>query len=283
MNKERILPDYSVLMSVYKNENPDFLKTAMDSMWNQSVPTDDFVLLCDGPLTPELDTVIRNMDQEHNALHVIRFPENHGLGYALQVGVRECKNELIARMDSDDISRQERCEKELRIFADHPELAIVGAVIEEFIEIEQDSFVPSAVNSKRVVPEKPEQIYTFAKMRNPFNHPSVMFKKSAVLFAGNYSDVRYLQDYYLWAHMLIAGFKGYNIQESLVFMRADDNLFRRRSGRLYRDLQLNLFRYMKEQGFITNTQYVKSCALRTASSMAPNWLRRFVFQKVLRK
>ena len=282
MNNKKNLPDYSVLMSVYKNEKPDYLKTAMNSMWNQTVPPADFVLMCDGPLTPELDAVIRNMEQAHAELRVIRFPENHGLGHALQVGVKECKNEYVARMDSDDISRPERCEKELRVFENHPELAIVGSVIEEFTEIEPDSFVPSAVNSKRVVPETSEQIVEFSKKRNPFNHPSVMFRKSAVMAAGNYQDVRYMQDYYLWTHMLIAGYKGCNIQEPLVYMRADSNLFRRRSGRLYRDIQLDLFKYMKDQRFITNGQYVKSCVLRVGSSMAPNWLRQFVFKKILR-
>lgn len=276
------LPDYSVLMSVYKNEKPDFLKTAMNSMWNQTVPPDDFVLMCDGPLTPELDSVIAMMEEAHPELRIIRFPENHGLGHALQVGVKECRNELIARMDSDDISRPERCEKELRVFENHPELAIVGSVIEEFTEIEPDSFVPSAINSKRVVPKTSEQIVEFAKKRNPFNHPAVMFRKSAVLASGNYQDVRYMQDYYLWTDMLIAGYKGYNIQEPLVYMRADSNLFKRRSGRLYRDIQLDLFKYMKDQCFITNGQYVKSCVLRVGSSMAPNWLRQFVFKKILR-
>lgn len=273
---------YSVLMSVYSREKADYLRTAMKSMWNQTVPPDDFVLMCDGPLTPELDAVIRNMEQAHAKLHVIRFPENHGLGHALQVGVKECKNEYVARMDSDDISRPERCEKELRVFEKHPELSIVGSVIEEFTEIEPDSFVPSAVNSKRVVPETSEQIVEFAKKRNPFNHPSVMFRKSAVLAAGNYQDVRYMQDYYLWTHMLIAGYQGWNIQEPLVYMRADSNLFKRRSGRLYRNIQLDLFKYMKDQHFISNGQYAKSCVLRVGSSMAPNWLRQFVFKKILR-
>ena len=143
--------------------------------------------------------------------------------------------------------------------------------------------IPSTINAKRVVPEKNDDIVAFAKERNPFNHPSVMYKKSDVLAAGNYQDVRYMQDYYLWTNMLIAGFKGYNIQEPLVWMRADSNLFKRRSGKLYRDIQLNLFRYMKEQGFISNTQYVKSCILRVGSSMAPNWLRQLMFRRVLRK
>lgn len=256
----------------------------MNSMWNQTVPTNDFVLMCDGPLTPELDAVIDEMTAAHpDTLHVIRFEKNGGLGHALQVGVKKCKNELIARMDSDDISRPKRCEKELAVFASHPELSIVGSVIEEFTEIEPGASVPSTINAKRVVPEKSEDILTFAKKRNPFNHPSVMYKKTDVLAAGNYQDVRYMQDYYLWTHMLIAGFKGYNIQEPLVWMRADSNLFKRRSGKLYRDIQLNLFKYMKDQGFISNGQYVKSCVLRVGSSMAPNWLRQFMFKRVLRK
>lgn len=276
--------DYSVLMSVYKNEKPDNLRVAMDSMWNQTISTNDFVLICDGPLTNELDSVIEEMRLAHtNALHVIRLTENRGLGHALQVGVKECKNDLIARMDSDDISRPERCEKELAVFAAHPEVSICGAVIEEFTEIEPGASVPSSINSKRVVPESSEEIKMFCKQRNPFNHPSVMYRKADVLAAGNYQDVRYMQDYYLWTHMLIAGFKGYNIQDPLVWMRADSNLFKRRSGKLYRDIQLNLFRYMKDQGFISNTQYMKSCILRVGSSMAPNWLRQFMFKRVLRK
>lgn len=274
---------YSVLMSVYKSEKAENLQIAMNSMWNQTVPPNDFVLMCDGPLTVELDSVIEEMQNTHRELNVIRFEENHGLGHALQVGVRECKNDLIARMDSDDISRPERCEKELAVFSAHPELSIVGSVIEEFTEVEPGSSVPTAVNAKRVVPEKNNDIIAFAKQRNPFNHPSVMYKKADVLASGNYQDVRYMQDYYLWTHMLIAGFKGYNIQEPLVWMRADSNLFKRRSGKLYRNIQLNLFKYMRKQGFITNAQYMKSCILRVGSSMAPNWLRRFMYKKMLRK
>lgn len=272
------------MMSVYKSEKAEYLRLAMNSMWDQTVPTNDFVLMCDGPLTPELDAVIEEMETAHpGTLHVVRFEQNGGLGHALQVGVKECKNDIIARMDSDDISRPYRCEKELSVLSEHPEYAIVGSVIEEFTEIEPGSSVPATVNSRRVVPEMPEDIISFAKKRNPFNHPSVMYRKEAVLKSGNYQNSRYMQDYYLWIHMFLAGFTGYNIQEPLVWMRADSNLFKRRSGKLYRDIQLNLFKYMKEQGFITNSQYIKSCALRSFASMSPNWLRQYVFKKVLRK
>lgn len=278
------LPNYSVLMSVYKGEKAENLRIAMNSMWNQTVPTNDFVLICDGPLTPELDAVIEEMEAaHHNTLRVVRFEENHGLGYALQIGVKECKNGFIARMDSDDISRPERCEKQLVVLTAHPELSICGSLIEEFTEIESGAAVPTSISACRVVPEKADEILEFAKKRNPFNHVTVMYRKEAVLIAGNYQDVRYMQDYYLWIYMLIAGFKGYNIQESLVWVRVDGNMFKRRSGRLYRNIQLNLFKYMKNQGFISSFQYIKSSILRAGSSIAPNWLRQFMFKIVLRK
>ena len=270
--------NYSVLMSVYFKERPEFLKTSIESMMNQTILTDDFVLMCDGPLTPELDAVINEMQTKYgNVLHVIRFKTNGGLGHALQVGVRSCKNELIARMDSDDISRPHRCEKELKILMTHPEISIVGSVIEEF------STTPDVIDAKRVVPETNESIVAFSKKRNPFNHPSVMYRKRDVLKAGNYTTVRYMQDYYLWIDMLIAGMKGYNIQEPLVLMRADSNLFRRRSGRLYVEIQINLFKKMRDVGFITYPQYLKSTAIRICSASAPNWMRQFMFKKILRK
>ena len=276
--------NYSVLMSVYEKEKPEYLRVSMESMLHQTVPTNDFVLICDGPLNEGLDAVINEMQHKFGSvLRIIRLEQNQGLGHALRLGVNACKNEIIARMDSDDISCPERCEKELIILTVRPEISIVGSVIEEFTEIEHGSSVPAFINAKRVVPENSEDIVTFAKKRNPFNHPSVMYRKQAVLEAGNYQGVRYMQDYYLWAHMLIAGFKGYNIQAPLVWMRADSNLFKRRSGNLYRKIQIDLFKYMKEQGFISNSQYLMSCVLRIGSSMAPNWLRQFMFKKILRK
>ena len=275
---ENTYENYSVLMSVYKKEQPEYLRLAMQSMFDQTVQTNDFVLICDGPLTSELDKVIEDMRNKYEEiLHVICFENNRGLGYALRVGVKECKNELIARMDSDDISRPDRCEKELRVLTNHPEFSIVGGLAEEFLTS------PDVIDAKRVVPETYDEIVKFAKIRNPYNHVTVMFRKADVLKAGNYPDVRYTQDYYLWVNMILADMQGYNNQEPLVWVRADSNLFRRRGGKLYRDIQLNLFKYMKDEGFITRSQYIKSCILRVGSSMAPNWLRRFMFKKVLRE
>ena len=254
----------------------------MNSMWHQTIPSNDFVLVCDGPLTPELDKVIEEMVQLHtDILNVIRLETNQGLGHALQIGVIACKNDLIARMDSDDISLPERCEKELAVFVEQPDISLVGSFITEFLNNEPEN--ASSSNAIRAVPETNDDIVKFAKKRNPFNHPSVMFRKKDVLAAGNYSNVRYMQDYYLWAHMLIQGFKGYNIQETLVLMRTSKDFFKRRSGKQYRIIQMNLFRYMRDQKFITNSQYIASYIIRTMSSMSPNWLRQFLFRTILRK
>lgn len=270
--------NYSVLMSVYSKEKPEYLKASIESMMNQTIPTNDFVLVCDGPLTTEIDAVITDIEKKYGEIiHTVRLEKNSGLGHALQIGVKQCRNDLIARMDSDDISRPYRCEKELEVFATHPELSIVGSVIEEF------SVTPDIIDARRVVPESSEEIITFSQKRNPFNHPSVMYRKKDVLKAGNYSDVRYMQDYYLWVDMLISGMKGYNLQEPLVWMRADSNLFKRRSGKLYVEIQINLFKKMYNAGYITYSQYLKSVAIRICSASAPNWLRRFMFKKVLRK
>lgn len=270
--------NYSVLMAVYFKEKPEYLKASMESMMSQTVPTNDFVLVCDGPLTPELNMVIEEMQQKYgDVIRTIRLEKNSGLGHALQIGVKECYNDLIARMDSDDISRSYRCEDELKILMAHPEISVVGSVIEEF------STTPDVIDAKRVVPETSEEIIAFSKKRNPFNHPSVMYRKKDVLRAGNYSNVRYMQDYYLWIDMLIDGMKGYNIQKPLVWMRADSNLFKRRSGKLYVEIQVNLFKKMYGAGYITYPQYLKSVVVRICSASAPNWVRQFMFKKVLRK
>ena len=148
--------NYSVLMSVYRNEKPGILKQSMESIYDQTVPTDDFVLICDGPLTKRLDETIAEMQKKFkNRLRVIRHGENHGLGYCLRTGIPECKNDLIARMDSDDISRKDRCEKELGVFADNPKLSAVGSLVGEFEVTIED------IKSIRRVPEKNEEIRKF--------------------------------------------------------------------------------------------------------------------------
>ena len=275
---ESVDNSYSVLMSVYHKEKAEYLKQAMASIWNQTISTDDFVLVCDGPLNTELDSVIENMQAAHpETLHVVRLEKNGGLGNALNIGIKECKHELVARMDSDDISRVDRCERQLKVFQTHPDVSVVSGIVEEFTASTRE------IEARRVPPETEEEIITFAKKRNPFNHPCVMYKKSAVEAAGGYQDFYLLEDYYLWIRMLQNGAIGYNLQEPLLWMRAGSDMYKRRAGWKYAKSQKALFKYMKDSGFISGAQYMKSVAVRTASSITPNWLREFMFKTVMRK
>lgn len=268
---------YSVLMSVYHKEKPEFLREAMDSIWQQTIPTDDFVLVCDGPLNDGLNAVIDEMEKAHPELQVVRLEKNGGLGNALNIGMKHCKNELVARMDSDDISRPDRCERQLLVFEADKKLCICSGIIEEF------SVSLDIIEAKRVPPETNTEIIKFAKKRNPFNHPCVMYKKSAVEAVGSYKDFYLLEDYYLWLRMLMGGYQGYNIQEPLLYMRAGPDLYKRRAGLKYVQSQVALFAFMKSEGFISNEQYLKSCVIRGGASMAPNCIRKFIFEKKLRQ
>lgn len=270
--------EYSVLMSVYHKEKPEYLKQAIESIQTQTLSTNDFVLVCDGPLNEQLDGVIATKQQEMGeSLNVVRLAKNGGLGNALNEGIKHCKNELVARMDSDDIAYPDRCEKQIAVFNIHSEVSICSGIVEEF------TTDPNTVDTRRVLSETNAEIVEFAKKRNPFNHPCVMYKKSAVEAVGSYQDFYLLEDYYLWLRMLMAGYRGYNIQEPLLHMRAGSDMYLRRAGWKYAKTQAKLFKYMKDSGFIGNGQYIKSCVIRSGSALAPNWLRKFMFEKVLRK
>ena len=180
-------------------------------------------------------------------------------------------------MDSDDISRADRCERQLKVFQTYPDVSVVSGIVEEFTASTRE------IEARRVLPETQEEIIIFAKKRNPFNHPCVMYRKAAVDAAGGYQDFYLLEDYFLWIRMLQKGSLGYNLQEPLLWMRAGSDMYKRRAGWKYAKSQKALFKYMKDSGFISGTQYMKSVAVRTASSITPNWLREFMFKTVMRK
>lgn len=277
MNAEHY-ENYSVLMSVYYKEKPEYLRQAMDSMIHQTVLTDDFVLVCDGPLTVELDAVIAEKQQElGNVLNVVRLEKNGGLGNALNEGIKHCRHELIARMDSDDISYPERCEQQIEVFNNKADISVCSGIVEEF------SKDPAQVDARRVLPENDVDIRKFAKKRNPFNHPCVMYKKSAVEAAGSYQDFYLLEDYYLWVRMLIAGCQGYNLQIPLLHMRAGSEMYRRRAGWKYVGSQYKLFWYMYKRKFTTINELLVSISARSMSSIMPNRLRPYMYKKILRK
>lgn len=270
------MADYSVLMSVYKKENPEYLKTAIDSMLNQSVATNDFVLVCDGPLTDSLDEVISNFEKTNPGLfNVVRLPENQGLALALNEGITHCKNEIVARMDSDDFSKPDRIEKQLKAM-DETGANIVGSNIFEF------NGDITRLTGERNLPETDEEIREFAKSRSPFNHPSVVYKKSKVELVGGYGKFDYFEDYYLWVTLLQNGCKGYNVQEALVLMRAGDDLYLRRGGKAYAKCVMAFEKHLLSIGYISRFTYLKQTSARVLIAIAPNKFREKVYKKKLR-
>lgn len=210
-------------MSIYKKEKPEYLKLALDSMVHQTIMPDEIVVVKDGPLTEELEIVLNKYSSEYtNLFKFVKNEINIGLGLSLNKGLTVCQNDLVARMDSDDISYLNRCEKQIKVFDQDKDLSLVGAYIDEFLET-VDNIV-----SVRKVPSKSNEIYEFAKRRSAFNHPVVMFKKSKVLELGGYSSLRRNQDVDLFGRMLFAGCKAINIGEPLLYFRTNNDLAKRR-------------------------------------------------------
>lgn len=269
---------YSVLMSVYYKEKAEFLRESMESIYNQTIHTDDFVLVCDGKLNENLDVVIREMQAKFgNVLHVIRLEKNQGLGNALNIGIKYCKHELVARMDSDDISFPERCERQIKVFDENPGISIVSSIVLEFHDR------VDKVTGKRRLPETHEEICSFSRKRNPFNHPVVMLKKTDVERAGGYKETYHLfEDYYLWVRMLQNGSKGYNMQEALLYMRTPVDIYTRRGGRRYAIDMLRFHRWLRSTGWTKKSEYIVGSVLHTIVCMLPVRLRKIVYKMLHR-
>lgn len=268
--------NYSVLMSVYYKENPKHLAESIESMLNQTIKTNDFVLVCDGKLTPGLMSVLEKY-ADNPIMNIVYLEKNVGLGEALNIAMPYCKNELIARMDSDDISLPERCEKQLKVF-ETMDVDVVGTSIEEFIDD------PNHIVSQRQVPKRHSDIEKYAKKRNPVNHMSVMFKKSKALACGGYQSFYFLEDYYLWIRMIIAGCKFFNLQETLVKVRTTHDMFMRRGGYSYFKSNKMLQKFMLESGFISRYRYVMNIFERfVVQVVMPNKIRKLFYLKALRK
>lgn len=266
---------YSVLMSLYKKEHSEYFKLALDSMINQTAKPDEIVLVEDGPLTDELYAVV---DEYKPYLHIVINKQNLGLGLALNRGLLACRNEFVARMDTDDIAVIDRCEKQLQYFELHSDTTILGGQIEEFVAN------PDIVVGKRIVPEIDQEIKKYMKKRCPFNHMTVMFKKSDVIKAGNYQDWFWNEDYYLWIRLALEGCVFANLPNTLVHTRVGDGMYQRRGGDKYYKSEIALQKLMLKSKMIGYGTYLSNCGKRLVlEKIMTNKMRGWVFQKFARK
>lgn len=268
---------FSVSMCVYGKDNPDWFKTAVDSILNQTCAPDEVVLVVDGPVPDILGEIISEYEKRDD-FKVIRFETNQGHGNARRVGLENCTNELVAIMDADDISLLDRFEKQLDAFNKDGELAIVGGNITEFVG------EPDNIIGRRTVFVADAEIKSDLKGRCPMNLVTVMFKKSNVQAVGGFIDWFCEEDYYLWLRMALANMKFANVSDDLVNVRVGKEMYQRRGGVKYFKSEAKLQGFMLKNKIISFPKYMINVNKRLiVQVLLPNKLRGWVFKKFARK
>ena len=266
-------------MSVYKNDNAYHFDRALESITDaQSIKPSEIVLVVDGPINDQIEGVIEKYTKKYNIFNVIRLQNNRGLGNALKIAVENSSYELIARMDSDDISLPNRFANQIKMFLENESIEVVGGDIAEFIGDETN------IVAYRRVPVYDLEIKEYLKKRCPLNHVSVMYKKSAVQRAGGYIDLFWNEDYYLWIRMAECGVVMANTGTVLVNVRTGDDMYKRRGGKKYFESEKYLQKYMLDRKMIGTMTYILNILKRwILQVLLPSSIRGWVFRRFARK
>lgn len=269
---------YSALMTVYRKVVPRHFAESTECVLAQTLPTDNFVIVCDGPLTPELDKVIEKLQRRRpGVVDVLRLPENVGTAVATQKGVERCVHNLVMKLDADDLCIPERAEIQVAVFDDDPGLSICGSYMAEFIDGSDES------SQVREVPLEQEGILAYSRRRNPFNNITIMYKRDDVLAAGGYGTLRRAQDYELYVRMLHKGYRARNLEIVLSSARLDaDNLARRATLNNLKGF-LRVRWVIFRNGYSSLPDFVIPCAGQLAYMVLPKGLRGRLYQRLLRK
>lgn len=271
---------FSLLISVYKAENPLYLQECLDSIFLSSLIPAEIVIVEDGPLTDSLYKVLEKYETDSNTIiKRIPLPNNVGLGQALAIGLQECSFNIVGRMDTDDICMFNRFELQIKEFQKDEDLVLVGSYIDEFDDDSQK------VRSTRKVPLKQADILKYAKKRNPFNHMTVMYNKNKVLEVGNYRkvlDIGY-EDYDLWVRMLNAGHKVKNLDSSTVKVRTGESMLKRRGNKKRLKTALYFRKQMLKIGYINIFEYYFYSLITVLFSFSPIILKGYIYKSILRR
>jgi len=273
-----LMIEFSVLMSVYIKENAEFLDKALESVLiNQKLTPTELVLVEDGPLTDELYSCIEKYKSRFGSkLKVVKLVHNKGLGEALNIGLQHCSNEIIARMDSDDIAHQDRFKIQINYLKDHPEITVLGSNIIEFVDELNDT------RQIKKIPIEPEEIVNFSKRRNPLNHMTVCFRKKEIQSCGGYQHLPYLEDYYLWVRMIQSGHILKNLDSPLVYMRTGKDMLKRRSNKQQISSWYILQKYMLRYNRINLFGFLLNMVNICGFVFLPMGLKKIVYEKILR-
>lgn len=259
------LDNISVLISVFGKDDPRFLDAALRSVYDdQTLKPEQIVIVADGPLLQIQSTIIDKFSRDCAEEVVTFMPLTHnvGLATALNEGLKQCRNNLVARMDADDISQPLRFEQQLKFMRMHPDIDVCGTFVDE-IDTDTEIYI-----STRKVPLSHDEIVSFAKKRSPVSHPSVMFKKNTVLAVGGYPEFRKSQDFALWSLLIVKHARFANINEVLLKMRTGRNMMDRR-GFSYLKFEYQVMRFQHGIGFITTRQFIIFASIRIFFRLLP--------------
>ena len=262
------MTDFTLLLPVYRGNSPEEFREAFESsVHRQTRRPDAVVVTVDGAVPQALDATLAELAGSSPVpTLLVRLPENRGLAAALNAGLAEITTEYVARMDADDVCLPERFERQLAEI-EARDLDLLGTGLAEF-----------AASTGTVVatrtPPVGDAIRRRAPWAQPFHHPTIVFRRSAVLDVGGYpSDAGRIEDYVLVARLLAAGIRADNIPEPLLYYRVDSGAYHRRGGwRMLRD-ELRLQRELRRIGLTNPLQYARNVVLRGGYRLVPTWLR----------
>ncbi len=273
------LAPISVLMATHRDESATNLATSLQSLLDQTLLPQQVVLVLDGPVDDDQERVIKAYSRNDRGVEFtsLRLPDRQSLATALNAGLRECRHEIVARMDSDDISAPHRLETQWRVLSEHGLVDVLGSWHAEFRED------PRCVDRIKTAPELHDQIVRALKWRSVVSHPTIMFRRSVVLAAGGYDPLAgKLEDYDLFMRLVASGARFHVVQESLLWVRVTRHQRMRRGGvrHIRSDLRVRYRCYRR--GTLTGTEFLLTFALFTAFRLAP-WSIKSLLYRLVRK
>ena len=244
----------SCLGSVYHASSVAEVKLSLESLINIKYFPDEIVIVIDGTISKELNNYLKKFKKTNKSeTKLITKNKNDGTGLAIKEGLVYCKNEIIIRFDSDDISLPFRLKETFEFMVKNPKVDIINTPIIEFIPSKDSKLVISYL---RKIPDS-NLIKKIINFRNPINHPSVAFKKSSILKIGSYTDMKFFEDYFLWIKAIMNNLNFKNLSSPMVLMKRE-SLSKRRCGFKYAIYDFKFVLKVFNYGYMSLSFYIFS-------------------------
>lgn len=265
---------FSVILPIYIKVDFYTFQKSFNSIINQTLKPDEILIIFDGPIKKKIDIFLKIQKKKYSFIRIINFKKNYGLGHVLNYAVKKCNYEYIARCDADDISKKNRFKKQIKFLIRYPKVDVLGTNI---IELFNNKFY-----SKKKMPCNHDNIIKQLNFRNPINHSSVIFKKKKLVQSGNYKEMFYFEDYYMWFRMVKKGCYFKNMSEYLVYMNVDENFYNRRTGLKYFKYYLVFLKRLYKEKNINILIFFLCLLIRSPIILINKNFLKYIYQKVLR-